>query len=161
LANGKLRLRTAAQEGKAMTRAAATRKSALKRAVSLLMIAVFALAGALFEHFSLSHQRLQKVADWAASAGLNALARGENPEARVRAKFRRRSDLKLTQPAIVESPPRTGSFAGHPDAVRVSVSSRWHPPLIGGFSVPMNARTTSLLVPAVPGRPQGGSLRVE
>lgn len=105
-----------------------------------------------FAHLSMSRQRLQDLADAAATAGGVAMARGEDPVAEARGRIGRLAP-ELGPSLSVASPPARGRFAGMRDAVHVRMRAPWNPPLIGEqVNFEMEAAATVLLLP-LPSRP--------
>jgi Flp pilus assembly protein TadG len=78
-------------------------------------------------------RQLQRQADSAALAGAYATAQAKNPVDTVTADLNRTRELTLTTPALIESPPSSGSYAGNTKAVRVTLQYSRLLPFTGMF----------------------------
>ena len=98
-----------------------------------------------FVQWSLWRQTLQRQADSAAMAGARALRAGNPAGPAIRERLGR---WQFAEPPLVELPPRSGAYAGRPNAVRVSLTASHAPffhALLFGASR-MHARATAAVV---------------
>lgn len=89
--------------------------------------------------WTLWKRQVQREADSAALAGAYAISQGFSASAGATADINRLSLVPLTQAAIVENAPTTGSYAGNTNAVRVVLKTTQDLPFsrILGFSAPV------------------------
>jgi hypothetical protein len=125
------------------------------RLLACLLAVPLAVAILLFEHVSLTRQRLQYAVDLAAETGAAALAQRADVRLRVRGQLARKGRLRAGDRLEIEYPPAGGRLRGWKGAVRVRVQSEWRAPLLprsAGARLPLDVRATVVAVPGPGGR---------
>lgn len=101
---------------------------------------------------SVARRQLQRAADSGALAGAHARHQSRDVDAAVGRDLGLNNDIPLTGAAVVENAPTTGTYAGNPRAVRVSLTAERSLPFISFFTgEPMTVRTEATAMAVLEG----------